>query len=83
MFTDAENVEADLVGELNFFKQILHTLDRPQAETRCRIRDGRREAIDADLHLCDSRHGALDDQLVFWLQPMVEIALALWFSDSK
>jgi hypothetical protein len=33
MFADAKNVEADLVGELDLFQQMLHALDWAERET--------------------------------------------------
>ena len=54
MFADAENVEADAVGELDLFQQMLHALDGAEGEARGRVGDGRCEAVDADLHLWDS-----------------------------
>src|SRR2546428_1756274 len=56
MFADAEHVETHLVGKLDLFQQMLHALDRAEGETRGRVGDGRCEAIDADLHLCDSEY---------------------------
>jgi hypothetical protein len=57
VFADAKNIETHLVGELNLFQQILHPLDRAEGETRWRVGDDRSEAVDADLHPCDSAYG--------------------------
>jgi predicted ABC-type transport system involved in lysophospholipase L1 biosynthesis ATPase subunit len=54
MLADAENIEADSVGELNLFQQVLHALDGRKREPRSRVRYGRCEAVNADFHLCDS-----------------------------
>jgi hypothetical protein len=50
MFADAENVEADLVGEFDLFQQMLHPLDGAKREACGRIGDSGGEAVDADLH---------------------------------
>jgi hypothetical protein len=50
MLTDAEDVEADLVGELDFLHEITEPLRRADDLTAVRIRSGLRERIDTDLH---------------------------------
>ena len=37
MFADAENFEAGLVGELDFFQKVLHALDGAEDEARGRV----------------------------------------------
>jgi hypothetical protein len=59
MFSDSKHVETGLVGKLDLFEQMLHALDGLEIETGGGIGDGCREAVDADLHLCDSLRGRL------------------------
>src|ERR1700681_453181 len=54
MFTNAKNIQPDLVGELDLFQKILHPLNRAETESGCRIRDDRPKAVDTDLHVWDS-----------------------------
>jgi hypothetical protein len=54
MFADAENIEADFVGEFDLCQQMLHALDGTQREAGRWIRDGCGEAVDANLHDCCS-----------------------------
>ena len=53
MFADAEDVEADLVGERDLVEQMLHALLGVRVGP-VRGRDGCCKAVDADLQLCDS-----------------------------
>ena len=50
MLADAENVEADLVGEFDLLQQMLHALNWAERDAGRWIRDGCSEAVDADLH---------------------------------
>ena len=50
MLADAEDVEADLVGEFDFFEQMLETVDRLEFQAGGRVGDGRCETVDADFH---------------------------------
>ena len=50
VFADAVGVEADLVGALDLFEQVLHALDRADVYTANRVRDRRDEAVYTDPH---------------------------------
>jgi hypothetical protein len=49
VFTDAKNVENNLIREDDFFQQVLHALGRTESEPCSRVRDDCSEAIYADL----------------------------------
>lgn len=51
---DAKYIEANMVGNSNVLKWILHALDRAECAACCRVGDNRSEAVDSDLYLCDS-----------------------------
>ena len=65
MFADAENVEPDLIGEFDFFQQMLHALDRGERKARGWVRDGCCETVYADFHVDVSRCVPAD-----WPQPL-------------
>ena len=50
VLADAVGVEADLVGALDLFEQVLHALDRADVYTAHGVRDRRDEAVYADTH---------------------------------
>ncbi len=50
VLTDAENLDPDLVGQLDLFKQIAQPLDRTEHFPGHRIRSRGDKTIDADLH---------------------------------
>ena len=50
VLADAVGVEADLVGALDLFEQVLHALDGADVHTGNGIRDRRDEAVYADTH---------------------------------
>ena len=52
MFANAEDVEADLIGKLNLFEQMVHALDRAERETCGRVGNSCCETVDSNLHLC-------------------------------
>src|SRR6202158_1836741 len=54
MFADAEDVEADAIGELDLFQKMVHALNGAERQSRGRVGHGCCEAVDADLHLYDS-----------------------------
>jgi hypothetical protein len=54
VFPDAKNIEAYLVGQDNLIQQIVHALASAHGQTRGRVRDDCSEAVDTDLHLCNS-----------------------------
>jgi hypothetical protein len=49
MLADAENVKADLIGQLHFFEEMLHALDRGKRNAVHGIGDGGGETVDTDL----------------------------------
>src|SRR5271169_2895256 len=51
MFANAEDVEADLIGELNLFEQMVHALHRAERETCGRVGNSCCETVDSNLHL--------------------------------
>src|SRR6202165_5973933 len=51
MFANAEDVEADLIGKLNLFEQIVHALHRAQREACGRVGNSCCETVDSNLHL--------------------------------
>ncbi len=51
VFADAENIQADLVGELDFFEKIAHTLGGTNSHTRYRVRSCFDKAVYANLHI--------------------------------
>jgi len=51
VFADAEDVEADLVGEGDFVDEIVHALGGREDEAAGRIGNGGGEAVDAELHV--------------------------------
>jgi hypothetical protein len=54
VFPDAKDIEANLVGQDNLIQQIVHALESAHGQTRSRVRDDCSEAVDTDLHLCNS-----------------------------
>jgi len=51
MFADAEDVEADLVGQFNLFEEIAQALGGRDGDAGFRVLNGCCEAVDANLHL--------------------------------
>src|SRR6266850_3307814 len=51
MFANAEDVEADLIGKLNLFEQMVHALHRAQRETCSRVGNSCCETVYSYLHL--------------------------------
>src|SRR5271155_2570296 len=51
MFANAEDVEADLIGKLNLFEQMVHALYRAERETCGRVGNSCSETVDSNLHL--------------------------------
>jgi hypothetical protein len=54
MFSDAKDIEADLVGHDYLLQQIVHALESANGQTRCWVRNDCSEAVNTDLHLCNS-----------------------------
>jgi hypothetical protein len=50
VFADPKNIEANLIGQLNFLEQVLHSIHWGKDLPCDRVRNGRREAVDSDLH---------------------------------
>jgi hypothetical protein len=54
VFPDAKDIEAHLVCQDNLIQQIVHALESAHGQTRSRVRNDCSEAVDTDLHLCNS-----------------------------
>ena len=54
MFADAEDIQADPIGELNLFEQMVHAFNGTERQARGWIGDRCRETINTNLHLEDS-----------------------------
>ena len=50
VFSDAKNIETDLIGQFNFIEQIAESLAGADGFTRDGIADRGGEAVDPDLH---------------------------------
>src|ERR1700751_3172954 len=50
MFTNAKNIQPDLVGKVDFLEKILHPLNGAEGESGGCIGNHRSKAIDANLH---------------------------------
>jgi hypothetical protein len=73
VFADAENVEADLIGEFDLFEQMLHALDGTEREPAGGIRDGCGEAVDTDL-----QNGGSWNLVFYWM-----MRLRFWCKFGK
>jgi hypothetical protein len=54
VFPDAKDIEANLVGQDHLIQQIVHALKSAHGQTPSRVRNDSSEAVDTDLHLCNS-----------------------------
>ena len=54
VFADAKDIEANLLGKDNLIQQIVHALESAHGQASCRVRNDCSEAVDTDLHLCNS-----------------------------
>ncbi len=54
MFADAEEVQADLIGEGDFFEEVVEAFGGGQGEACSRVGNGRRKTVYADLHRAGS-----------------------------
>src|SRR6476661_4474750 len=59
MFANAEDIEADLIGKLNLFKQMVHALHRAERETCGWVGNSCCETVDSNLHLLDFSRATL------------------------
>jgi hypothetical protein len=50
VFSDAKDIEANLVGQDNLIQQIVHALESAHGQTRSRVRDDCSETVNTDLH---------------------------------
>ncbi len=63
MFADTEDVKPDLIGQLDFGKQVSQALRRGDSEAGEWVCDGGGEAIDSDLHGCSMLRARLKARL--------------------
>src|SRR6185436_15844016 len=50
MLANAKNIQANLIGKLDLFQQMLHALDRGDGKSRGWVGNGCGKAVDTDLH---------------------------------